>query len=188
MLASKTGSHFDANPGDDTITFHEPMQYLDTETKDLVMNIVCDKMRQLEHSTAPPSLVQALVNHAQAQSNSESASMEDLKEARAQLADAQNELRKARIRMEEAEELSRKFEERLRVAEDVRVGRVDPQTGVAHTGLNFLLRKLSGHFRKRQPAHPQEIKRGRTDAPCSLRPRFKACFMLPRPVVNQHFN
>jgi myosin heavy subunit len=118
MLASKAGSHFDANLGDDTITFHEPMQYLDTETKDLVMNIVCDKMRQLEHSTAPPSLVQALVNHAQAQSNSESASMEDLKEARAQLADAQNELRKARIRMEEAEELSRKFEERLRVAED----------------------------------------------------------------------
>lgn len=119
MLSAKSGTHSTGDLGDDTITFHEPMHYLDPETKDLVMNIVCDKMRQLENNTAPPSLVQALVQHAHAQANpAESASMEELKELRAQLEDARVELRKARVRMEEAEEVSRKFESLLRVAED----------------------------------------------------------------------
>merc|ERR1719199_754205 len=119
MLSTQDGRHSNGELGDDTITFHEPMQYLDKGTKDLVMSIVCDKMRQLESATAPPSLIQALVQHAHAQANpAESASMEELKEARAQLEDARVELRKARVRMEEAEELSRKFEIRLQAAED----------------------------------------------------------------------
>merc|ERR1719272_1030586 len=82
------------------------------------MNIVCDKVRQLESGVAPPSLIQALMEHANAQTTpGESASMEELKEARAQLEDAKVDLRKARVRMEEAEDLSRKFEGRLRAAE-----------------------------------------------------------------------
>lgn len=119
MLAAKSAKHLNGELGDDTICFHEPLQYLDKDSKDLVMNVVCDKVRQLESGTAPPSLVQALVQHAEAQqSPQESASMEELKEAHAQLEDARVELRKARVRMEEAEELSRKFEIRLRAAED----------------------------------------------------------------------
>jgi len=69
MLAAKAGNHSLGELGDDTITFHEPLQYLDKGAKDLVMNIVCDKVRQLESGTAPPSLVQALVQHAEAQAN-----------------------------------------------------------------------------------------------------------------------
>jgi chromosome segregation ATPase len=118
MLASKAETRNMGELGDDTITFHEPLQYLDKEAKDLVMQIVCDKVRQLEGNTAPPSLVQALVQHAEAKANpGESASMEELKEAKAQLEDARVELRKARIRMQEAEEVARKFEARLQVAE-----------------------------------------------------------------------
>jgi len=119
MLAAKANSHCEGALGNDTITFHEPMQYLDGNAKDLVMDIVVDKMRQLDSGTAPPSLVQALVQHVQAQSSPvETASMEELKETKAQLEDARVELRKARVRMEEAEELARKFEVRLQAAED----------------------------------------------------------------------
>lgn len=119
MAADKHGNHSAGELGGDTITFHEPMHYVDQSTKALVMSIVCDKMRQLENNTAPPSLVQALVQHAKAQAEpGESASMEELRETRAQLEDTRVELRKARLRMEEAEELSRQFEMRLREAED----------------------------------------------------------------------
>lgn len=119
MLAAKSGAVYEGDLGDDTICFHEPMQYLDEDTKELVMSIVCDKMRQLENNTAPPSLVQALVQHAQAQADpKESASMAELLETKAQLEDARADLRKARARAEEAEEISRKFEVNLRAAED----------------------------------------------------------------------
>jgi DNA repair exonuclease SbcCD ATPase subunit len=119
MNAAKAGAHNWTDLGSDTITFHEPLQYLDSDTKSLVLNIVCDKVRQLENSTAPPSLVQALEQHAHAQANpADTASMEELRETRAELEDARIELRKARLRMEEAEDLSRQFEVRLKASED----------------------------------------------------------------------
>jgi hypothetical protein len=119
MLAAKSGLQHEGAFGDDTIIFHEPMRYLDPDAKELVLSIVCDKMRQLENNTAPPSLVQALVQHAEAQANpAETASMQELLETKAQLEDARADLKKARLRMEAAEELSRKFEVSLKAAED----------------------------------------------------------------------
>lgn len=119
MLVSKAGNHFDGDLGDDTITFHEPLHYLDQQTKNLVMSIVCDKMRQLEQNTAPPSLVQALVAHAQAQAGPavDTASAEELKELKAQLEDVRGDLRKARMRAEDAEDKNTKFEALLMAAE-----------------------------------------------------------------------
>merc|ERR1740129_1351573 len=91
---------------EDTIIFHEPLQYLDEDSKDLVLTIVCDKLRQLEIGHAPPSLVAALTRHANTLASQEDcASMQELLEVRAELEASQCEARTLRLKVEDAETL-----------------------------------------------------------------------------------
>jgi len=49
---------------DDAIVFHEPLQYLDESTRDLVLSLVIDKVKLVEGGNVPPSLVEALASRA----------------------------------------------------------------------------------------------------------------------------
>lgn len=98
--------HTDGQLKEDTIIFHEPLQYLDEDSKDLVLTIVCDKLRQLEIGHAPPSLVAALTRHANIlASQDDGASMQELLETRAELEASQCEARTLRLKLEDAETL-----------------------------------------------------------------------------------
>mmetsp|Transcript_163177 Transcript_163177/g.523337 ORF Transcript_163177/g.523337 Transcript_163177/m.523337 type:complete len:808 (-) Transcript_163177:43-2466(-) len=48
----------------DAVTFHEPLQFLDEVTRNLVLAIVCQKMRLLQIGKCPPSLLEALLKSA----------------------------------------------------------------------------------------------------------------------------
>lgn len=48
----------------DAVTFHEPLQFLDEVTRNLVLAIVCQKMRLLQSGKCPPSLLEALLKSA----------------------------------------------------------------------------------------------------------------------------
>lgn len=106
IAAAKGGSHTEGLLGDDTITFHEPLQYIDEETKELVMSVVCEKVRLLEDGHAPPSLVEALIQHAatpKVVATADEELEEELETARFHLKGAQLELASTRIRAEDAE-------------------------------------------------------------------------------------
>lgn len=60
MAAMRNGNHADNVLGDDEVTFHEPLKYLDPSIRELVLRVVGDKVRQLEMETAPPSLLKAI--------------------------------------------------------------------------------------------------------------------------------
>lgn len=62
MAAMRNSTHADNILGDDEVTFHEPLKYLDAPTRELVLRVVGDKVRQLELETAPPSLVKAITS------------------------------------------------------------------------------------------------------------------------------
>jgi len=44
----------------DMVTFHEPLSYLDPVNRELVLEIVCEKLRQLQDGTAPPYFLELL--------------------------------------------------------------------------------------------------------------------------------
>lgn len=92
----------DAMIADGLVTFHEPLQYLDTDTRQLVLEIVCDKLRQLEWGNAPPSLIEALIRTARSQGQGGDAGelREKLQEARALVADAEDRAQKLQDEME----------------------------------------------------------------------------------------
>jgi len=50
----------------ESVTFYEPLQYLDESTRDLVFTIICDKLRQIENGTAPQPLLDAIRAFAEA--------------------------------------------------------------------------------------------------------------------------
>lgn len=114
MAAAKSGMHCSEQLGNDTITFHEPLQHLDADVKDLVLTIVCDKLRQMESNHAPPSLMAALEQHARALNQPrDEASEEELKELRSELEDVRSQLRAARVRSQEAEDRALAAEHKL---------------------------------------------------------------------------
>jgi len=118
ITACKVGGHADAELADDLVTFHEPLQFLDKDTKDLVLLIVLEKARLLEQGRAPPSLLEALTKHADAMSkNTEGADMAVVKELREELEEARAEVRKARIRADDAEDRARKADSLVALAE-----------------------------------------------------------------------
>jgi len=122
MVAAKAGMHSTEALAEDTITFHEPMQYLDTNVKELVLTIVCDKMRQLETNHAPPSLVAALEQQAKALSQPRNeASEQELKELRGELEDVRCQLRAARVRSQEAEDRAHAAEQELQKVRELLV-------------------------------------------------------------------
>jgi len=111
MASLRAGGHRDRAYLDDTIIFHEPLHYVDEATKELVLTLVCDKLRQLELKIAPQSLIDALERHARAlASQSEGASEEELQEALAELQQARQEVLSARARQQEAEDQCQKLQ------------------------------------------------------------------------------
>jgi len=118
ISASKAGAHAHGAYGDDTIMFHEPLQYLDEDTKELVLSVICEKIRLLEVCNAPPSLVEALEQHAAGEGKGQGPADEELAEeletSRLEVKRLQGELSSARVCAEDAVAESSK----LRVEKD----------------------------------------------------------------------
>eukprot|EP00927_Polykrikos_kofoidii_P041287 TRINITY_DN35208_c0_g5_i1.p1 TRINITY_DN35208_c0_g5~~TRINITY_DN35208_c0_g5_i1.p1 ORF type:complete len:663 (+),score=165.89 TRINITY_DN35208_c0_g5_i1:126-2114(+) len=119
LTALKVGKHANAELAEDAITFHEPLQFLDEDTRDLVLNIVLEKTRLLDNNRAPPSLIEALTRQANAQAapKEEAVDPELLRDLRDELEDVRGELRQTRQRLEDADERARKWEGLLAKAE-----------------------------------------------------------------------
>lgn len=114
QIAAAKGCHKSTDLGDDTITFHEPLQYLDTETRELVLSVVNEKVRLLGDGHAPQSLVEALVRQASAPTKGGGAPVgeiaEELERALLDLKEARRDLSETRIRAEDAEARADKLE------------------------------------------------------------------------------
>lgn len=65
IAAMRDGCHLSDFLQEDAVTFHEPLTYMDEEQQKLVIAVVCDKVRQLQSGTAPPSLIEALTRYAE---------------------------------------------------------------------------------------------------------------------------
>eukprot|EP00913_Durusdinium_trenchii_P003823 g3540.t1 len=65
IAAMRDGCHLSESLKEDTVNFHEPLTFMDEEQQRLVIAVVCDKIRQLQNGTAPPSLVEALTRYAE---------------------------------------------------------------------------------------------------------------------------
>jgi len=119
--------------GMETIEFYEPLQYLEPDTRELVLELVVEKLRQLEMGNLPPSLVEALAARAlagpliggdtQAEQLKNAIEqlhdgLEDLKETQAQLADAEEMIKNLREAGENALDNQRELEQ-LRLECDV---------------------------------------------------------------------
>merc|ERR1740120_584737 len=93
---------------DGLVTFHEPLQYLDKDTRQLVLEIVCDKLRQLEWGNAPPSLIEALIRTARSQRRGG-----DAGELQEKLCDVEDELQEARALLADSEDRAQKLQEEM---------------------------------------------------------------------------
>eukprot|EP00929_Paragymnodinium_shiwhaense_P074744 TRINITY_DN38255_c0_g3_i1.p1 TRINITY_DN38255_c0_g3~~TRINITY_DN38255_c0_g3_i1.p1 ORF type:complete len:571 (-),score=211.34 TRINITY_DN38255_c0_g3_i1:166-1878(-) len=133
--AAKQHGHEENEYAQDRITFHEPLHYLDEDTKDLVLCLVCEKFRLLSNGMelAPPSLVAALekhLRHCEVECRKErgggggGANLEELVETRAELDKAEAEVRSLGRQLEEAKNQSKmaviRLEEATRSLEEAR--------------------------------------------------------------------
>jgi len=109
IAAAKAGAHIQWDLGVDTVTFHEPLQYLDNETKEMVLTLVNEKVRLLEDGRAPPSLVDALIKQATALQGggaggpADAELAEELERTMLDLKQAKTDLSSARLRADDAE-------------------------------------------------------------------------------------
>eukprot|EP00929_Paragymnodinium_shiwhaense_P001804 TRINITY_DN102012_c0_g1_i1.p1 TRINITY_DN102012_c0_g1~~TRINITY_DN102012_c0_g1_i1.p1 ORF type:complete len:714 (-),score=258.11 TRINITY_DN102012_c0_g1_i1:294-2435(-) len=119
LMAVKAGHHGAGEMGDDAVTFHEPLQYLEPDMRELVLHIVLEKTRMIEYGKAPDSLVKAIERHVDALKAPQPAAAdpEELKELQAALAQAKEDLKGTKKRLLEAEERERGWEGRLAAAE-----------------------------------------------------------------------
>lgn len=56
----KAGKHSSSPLGDDEVIFFEPLQHLDSDTRELVFLVAAEKVRQLQDGTAPNSLMTSI--------------------------------------------------------------------------------------------------------------------------------
>lgn len=104
QIAALREGHFNDELQGDTVTFHEPMAYMDEEQQRLVLAVVCDKLRQLQHGKAPASLVEALERYAEALRRAEEAvNVEEMVEAQSSLRKAGVEKKVMETQLEYAE-------------------------------------------------------------------------------------
>eukprot|EP00929_Paragymnodinium_shiwhaense_P041476 TRINITY_DN21530_c0_g1_i2.p1 TRINITY_DN21530_c0_g1~~TRINITY_DN21530_c0_g1_i2.p1 ORF type:complete len:499 (+),score=160.65 TRINITY_DN21530_c0_g1_i2:75-1571(+) len=78
----------------DKVTFHEPLKYLDESSKELVLRIVIDKLRQLEEGAATDALVKDLREYVE-RATSESEACKETERQRQGRQAAEEELAKA---------------------------------------------------------------------------------------------
>mmetsp|Transcript_89383 Transcript_89383/g.158614 ORF Transcript_89383/g.158614 Transcript_89383/m.158614 type:complete len:595 (+) Transcript_89383:43-1827(+) len=117
MAAMRSVGHLKHGYGSDTIVFHEPLQFLEPDQRELVLEIVCDKIRQLRLNTAPPSLLEALLRHANAD-QADGASLEELNATKAELEKARSEARTLRAQLQKVEDEADSLRGELRQVRD----------------------------------------------------------------------
>lgn len=102
--------------GNSAITFHEPLQYLDQATRDLVSSLVLEQVKLIESGNAPPSLMEALSTAAPRGHQSEftGSKTQQLAAALEKLQEVTEELLEARAMQADAEETVAKLSEQLK--------------------------------------------------------------------------
>ncbi|CAJ1462337.1 unnamed protein product [Effrenium voratum] len=104
ITAMRDGCHLSEELKEDTVMFHEPLNYMDEAQQRLVIAVVCDKLRQLERGTAPQSLVDALTRYAEALlKQEEGAGMDELLEVQSGLQKMRVQKKAVQARLEHAE-------------------------------------------------------------------------------------
>eukprot|EP00747_Dinoflagellata_sp_TGD_P219777 gnl/TRDRNA2_/TRDRNA2_91838_c0_seq1.p1 gnl/TRDRNA2_/TRDRNA2_91838_c0~~gnl/TRDRNA2_/TRDRNA2_91838_c0_seq1.p1 ORF type:complete len:555 (+),score=155.19 gnl/TRDRNA2_/TRDRNA2_91838_c0_seq1:64-1728(+) len=108
MSIDRGGTHSTGELGMDTITMHEPFNHLDDSTKELVLQICRDKLRQLSEGTAPSSLIEKLSKNQQGgggdqAGTADEATLKELEETREQLKQLQLRLDEEVERADKAE-------------------------------------------------------------------------------------
>ena len=121
IAAMRDGCHLSEFLQEDAVTFHEPLTYMDEHQQRLVIAVVCDKVRQLQSGTAPPSLVEALTRYAEEllrQEEGATAPMDDLLEVQSGLQKVRVQKKAVQARLEHAESestnLRKELEDRAR--------------------------------------------------------------------------
>lgn len=115
--ALKDCSNDCASLGQDTIVFHEPFEYLDPMTKELVLHIVAEKMRLVSNHHAPPSLLNALAPILAAPRPVAKSNNEEIIELQEELEETKNQLKDAEAKAKTAEAEAQKSKARAEAAE-----------------------------------------------------------------------
>jgi len=116
IAAMRDGCHLSEFLQEDAVTFHEPLTYMDEHQQRLVIAVVCDKVRQLQSGTAPPSLVEALTRYAEEllrQEEGATAPMDDLLEVQSGLQKVRVQKKAVQARLEHAESESTNLRKEL---------------------------------------------------------------------------
>jgi len=114
IAAMRDGCHLSEFLQEDAVTFHEPLTYMDEEQQRLVIAVVCDKVRQLQSGTAPPSLVEALTRYAEALlKQEEGAGMDELLQVQSGLQKVRVQKKAVQARLEHAESESTNLRKEL---------------------------------------------------------------------------
>ncbi|CAK9014247.1 Hypothetical protein (Fragment) [Durusdinium trenchii] len=114
IAAMRDGCHLSESLKEDTVNFHEPLTFMDEEQQRLVIAVVCDKIRQLQNGTAPPSLVEALTRYAETiVKQEEAAGLDEILEIQSGLQKVRIQKKAVQVRLEYAESESSKLRKEL---------------------------------------------------------------------------
>lgn len=109
----------DAADGESTsISYHEPLAYLDDSTKDLVMSIVLDKVSQIANGDAPSSLIAKVVRAAEQAADVKNAEAARLAAVRSDGGDSTDEEKEPQMTKKEMGEAAQQTEDLRRQLED----------------------------------------------------------------------
>jgi len=161
IAALGSGSPSNAELQEDMLVFHDPLRYVDDETRELVMRIVCDKVQQLQDGSCPPSLVAALRHYALSQGGE--TGLDEQLEVQAELEQANADMRILQARADDAEDLALDVRNELSGAMEA-LAELREQEAALRTEYEELLEVCARHqaeFEEERQAHQAELEEAR---------------------------